>query len=284
MNYEKIYSDLCIRGKTRKKTRGSNLERHHIVPTFFFKKPKRAKRHNDGIYEGDGEHVGNITYLTPREHFIAHLLLCKIWKGTKWEYRCYTSVKMFLIGGKLNEKRCVFQYSSRLLEKYKIIANDGISKGKKKTMPAKEARTGKRLGIVETDHPRVLSGEWVHITKGMKKTKENRRKTSMATTGEKNGNSKYHDRELLESFKQCCYHFGKLVNGSLWIPYAKKNNLAYLTHWKPFRFDGRGRTGMIEDFLEIAKKENKDIEIITNYKSKEWHTFLKEELNKWELK
>jgi len=284
MNYGKIYQKLCERGKTRKKTRGSNLERHHIIPTFFFKNPARIKRYNDGIYEGDGEHVGNITYLTPREHFIAHLLLCKMWKGTKWEYRCYTSVKMFLIGGESNEKRCVFQYSSRLLEKYKIIANKGISEGKKGTMPAKEKKTGKRLGIVEMDHPKVLSGEWVHITKGIKKTEERKEQLKIKMKGLGNSNSKYTDEELLESFKQCCYHFGKLVNGSLWIPYSKKNNLAYLTSWKPFRFNGRGRKGMVEDFLEIAEKENKNIEIITNYKSKEWHTFLREELNKWELK
>jgi hypothetical protein len=284
MNYEKIYTMLCERGKTRKKVRGSNLERHHIIPTFFFKNPKRVKRYNDGIYEGDGEHIGNITYLTPREHFIAHLLLCKIWKGTKWEYRCYTACKMFLIGGETNDNRDVFRQNSRLIEKYKIQVNLGLSKGKTGTMPAKDAITGERLGIVEMTHPKVISGEWVHITKGIKKSDEILEKYRKNSKGLSNSNSKYSDEELLNSYKECCYYYGKLVNGSLWLPYAKRNNLPYITSWKSFRFDGRGKNGMVEDFLAIAEKEKRSIEIVTNYKSKEWHTFLKKEINKWESK
>lgn len=280
MNYGKIYQRLCEKGKTRKKTSVNNLERHHIIPTFFFKNNKRNLRYNDGIYEGDGEHIGNITYLTPREHFIAHLMLCKIWKETKWEYRCFTSVKMFLIGGRANDKRCVFQYSSRLLEKYKIAANKGVSEGKKGTMPAKEAKTGERLGIVSVDHPKVLSGEWVHITKGIKKTKEQKLKN--AKKGLENSNSKYTDQDLLESYKQCCYHYKKLVNNGLWVFYSEKNNLPYLKFWKCFRFDGRGQLGMREELLKQAKKDNIEIEIITNYNTGTWRKFVKEEKNKWE--
>ena len=282
MDYGKIYYNICQRGKTRKKVRGSNLERHHIIPTFFFKDNKRNLRYNDGIYDGDGEHIGNITYLTPREHFIAHLLLCKIWKGTKWEYRCFTSVKMFLIGGNSNEKRSVFQYSSRVLEKYKIIANKGISEGKKGTMPAKDLKTGERLGIVKMDHPKVLSGEWVHITKGIKKTKEQRLKN--AKIGLENSNSKYSDADLFESYKKCCYHYGKLVNNSFWVFYSEKNNLPCLKFWKDFRFDGRGKFGMKEDLLEQAKKDNIEIEIIENYSSGYWREFVKKEKRKWESK
>ena len=284
MNYEKIYTNQCSRGKTRKKTRGSNLERHHIIPTFFFKNPRRIKRYNDGVYEGDGEHIGNITYLTPREHFIAHLLLCKIWKGTKWVYRCFTSCKMFLIGGKTNENRDVFRQNSRLIEKYKIEINSGLSKGKNGTMPAKDAITGKRLGIVEVAHPKVISGEWVHITKGIKKSDEMLEKYRKNSKGLSNSNSKYLDEELLNSYKECCYYYGKLANGSLWIQYAKTYNLPYLTSWKPFRFEGKAWAGMVERLLEEAKKDKIEIEIVTNYKSKEWRQFVKKEKNKWASK
>jgi len=282
MNYGKIYAMLCERGKTRKKVRGSNLEKHHIIPTFFYRNNKRNLRHKDGIYEGDGEHVGNMTYLTPREHFIAHLLLCKIWKGTKWEYRCFTSCKMFLIGGETNEYRDVFKQNSRMIEKYKIKVNAGLSKGKIGTMPAKNAITGERLGIVEMDHPKVIRGEWVHITKDIVKTKEQRKKYSKP--GLKNHNSKYTDEQLLESYKRCCYHYGKLVNGTIWVPYAKMNNLPYLTFWKPFRFEGKAWNGMVERLLEEAKKDKMEIEIITNYNSKEWRQFVKKEKSKWALK
>jgi hypothetical protein len=282
MNYSNIYQKLCGRGKNRKKTKGSNLERHHIIPTFFFRDNKRNLRYNDGIYEGDGEHIGNITFLTPREHFIAHLLLCKIWKNTKWEYRCFTSVKMFLIGGKSNDNRCVYQYSSRLLEKYKIAANKGISKGKQGTMPAKDSNTGERLGIVSMDHPKVLSGEWVHITKGIKKSEEQRRKN--AKSGLENSNSKYSDRDLLESYKKCCYYYGKLVNASLWVFYSEVNNLPCLKHWKMFRFNNKGFSGMQEKLIEESNKENVRLEIIENYLDHKWRKFVTEEKKKWESK
>lgn len=278
MNYGKIYTNLCERGKFRKKVRGSNLERHHIIPTFFFKQSKRKKRYNDGIYEGDGNHVGNITYLTPREHFIAHLLLCKIWKGTKWEYRCFAACKMFLIGGETNETRDVFKQNSRLLEKYRLKTNTSISKGKSGTMPAKDAITGERLGIVDIKHPNVLNGRWVHITKGIKKTEKQRLKN--AKKGLENSNSKYTDDQLLESYKKCCYHYGKVVNSNLWIFFAEKHNLPLLKHWKQFRFNNKGFCGMVEKLLECAKEDNIDLETNINYKSASWRRFVTKEKNK----
>jgi hypothetical protein len=282
MNYSKIYQDLCERGKLRIKVRGSNLERHHIIPTFFFRKNKRNLRYKDGIYDGDGEHIGNITYLTPREHFIAHLLLCKIWKNTKWEYRCYTSVKMFLIGGNVNIKRKVFENSSKLYEKYKIEANKKISKGKSGTMPAKDSITGERVGIVELDHPNVVSGKWVHITKGIKKTEEQRKRYSK--NGTENHNSKYTDEQLLDSFKKCCYYYQKTVSSSLWIIYSKAHSLPYLTSWKKFRFDNRGFDGMWQEMIKSAKADGIKIEIIQNFTTKEWREFVKKEKQKWESK
>jgi hypothetical protein len=65
--YSSIYSNLCIRGCQRKSLygKGSNLHRHHIIP-----------RHSGGI---DAEE--NYTYLTIREHIIAHFLLWKLYKN-----------------------------------------------------------------------------------------------------------------------------------------------------------------------------------------------------------
>ena len=279
MNYEKIYQSICQRGIKRKKIRGSSLEVHHIIPVFFYKNNKRNLRYKDGIYEGDGEHVGNITYLTPREHFISHLILCKIWKNTKWEYRCYLSLKMFLNGGNVNNKRSVFNYSSRIYEKYRMQTNKAISKGKSGTMPAKDSITGERLGIVNVNHPKVLSGEWIHITKGVLKSKEQRIKQSKP--GLSNSNSKYSDNDLLESYKKCCYHYEKVVNGSLWVFFSEKNNLPHLKHWKQFRFENKGFYGMVEKLLNQAKKDNKLLETNIDYKSYEWRQFVAKEKNKW---
>jgi hypothetical protein len=284
MNYEKVYNALCARGKTRKKTRDSLLERHHILPLFFFKQSKRRTRYRDGIFEGDGDHIGNLTFLTPREHFIAHLLLCKIWRGTKWEYRCYTSVKMFLIGGYSNQKRCVFQHSSRAHERYKIVANKKISEGKGGTLPVKDAVTGERLGIVDNTHPKVLSGEWVHITKGMKKTDEFLAKHWRDTSGLNNSNSVYTDQELLDSYALCCKAYNTLVSASFWVAYSAAHNKPYIKFWKDFRFGGGGFGAMQTAASAQAKAVGVELKIITDHRSYEWREFVKKEKRKWESK
>lgn len=62
--YSKIYYTLCDSRKQEfaKYKKGSNLHKHHIIP-----------KHKNGT---DDDH--NITYLTIREHMIAHYLLWKI--------------------------------------------------------------------------------------------------------------------------------------------------------------------------------------------------------------
>ena len=84
--FEKIYNNICIRGKGLKESygRGSNLHKHHIIP-----------KHMGGL---DTEE--NLTYLSIREHIIAHYLLWKIHKNPN-DLR---SMKM--LGAKLSyEKR-----------------------------------------------------------------------------------------------------------------------------------------------------------------------------------
>jgi len=62
--YTKLYNNLCTKGKSllEQYTSGSGLHAHHIVP-----------RH-----QGGSDHPTNLTYLTVREHIIAHFLLWKI--------------------------------------------------------------------------------------------------------------------------------------------------------------------------------------------------------------
>jgi hypothetical protein len=280
MDYLKIYNTLCERGRLRNKRRGSNLEKHHIIPTFFFKDSKRNHRYKDGIFNGDGEGLNNITYLTPREHFISHLLLCKIWKGTKWEYRCYCSLKMFVNGGQVNKKRSVFEYSSRKYEYYKTKANAKISEGKSGTMPAKDAITGERVGIVSVEHPNVISEKWVHITKGIKKSKEQKLKQSFRSKGLSNAKSKYTDNQLIESFRKCCYECGVLVNHSFWISYSLQNDLPHLKFFKDFRFSGNGFSDLVEIINHQAKNDGIKLKIM-NHKSKEWKEFIRKEKAKW---
>lgn len=65
--YSTIYNNLCHKRCQLKESwkRGSNLHRHHIIP-----------RHSNGTDDED-----NFTYLTIREHILAHFLLWKIYKN-----------------------------------------------------------------------------------------------------------------------------------------------------------------------------------------------------------
>ena len=69
MFYISVYNNLCSSRSKLKDSWGykSGLHRHHIIP-----------RHVGGLDEEI-----NFTYLTPREHVIAHFLLWKIYQRSE---------------------------------------------------------------------------------------------------------------------------------------------------------------------------------------------------------
>lgn len=85
MFYYNTYYALCQRKKSLKEKygRGSGLHRHRILPG-----------HSGGEYVDD-----NVTYLTPREHTIAHFLLWKIYKNPN-DLR-----SMYVLGAQLTTKQ-----------------------------------------------------------------------------------------------------------------------------------------------------------------------------------
>jgi hypothetical protein len=66
MDYAKIYSNLCQRGKLDRNLK-EYTEIHHIIPRCL----------------GGSDDVENLTQLTYREHFLAHWILCRIHKNHK---------------------------------------------------------------------------------------------------------------------------------------------------------------------------------------------------------
>lgn len=63
MNYTKIYNNLISRNIVRE----DYVEKHHILPRCL----------------GGTDDITNIVELSPEEHYLAHLLLCKIYPGNK---------------------------------------------------------------------------------------------------------------------------------------------------------------------------------------------------------
>jgi hypothetical protein len=136
MNYEKIYQDLVTRAKDR--VVESYTEKHHIKPRCM----------------GGGDEIENLVALTPEEHYIAHMLLVKIYPGNKklvfaanmmanrnnkaygWIKRKFAiEIKKQNKGQKLTEE----QYQ-------KLLCN---VKGKKKTEEHKEAIRNAKLKQIE---------------------------------------------------------------------------------------------------------------------------------------
>lgn len=62
-----LYENICLNGKHRKQDykRGSGLHKHHIIPK----------------HSGGSEDIANFTFLTVREHIIAHYLLWRVYKN-----------------------------------------------------------------------------------------------------------------------------------------------------------------------------------------------------------
>ncbi len=63
MNYKNIYEDLINRSKNRSMPHNTYCESHHIIPKCM----------------GGTDAASNLVLLTGREHYIAHLLLAKIY-------------------------------------------------------------------------------------------------------------------------------------------------------------------------------------------------------------
>lgn len=72
MDYQSIYDRLIEKHRHNKRIKGKTND-HHIIPQCFAKV--------DNINDIDGR--WNRVHLPHREHFIAHLLLARIWRGHK---------------------------------------------------------------------------------------------------------------------------------------------------------------------------------------------------------
>lgn len=169
MNYKKIYDQLIARAKNENRLykTGIYYERHHIVPKCLG---------GSGKYSQWNTHY-NIVLLNAKEHFLAHLLLCEIYKDCSGlRYALWA-----MINQNRNGKR--YKISSRTynrikLESIKIMSetrkgrpshnkgkpNPGASlHNKNRPRPDLSERNRQRKGL-----PRNIKPGWVSPLKGKK--------------------------------------------------------------------------------------------------------------------
>jgi hypothetical protein len=99
MNYKLIYDAIITQARQRVNYSGY-LENHHIIPKFL----------------GGDNSKKNLVKLTPREHYLCHLLLTKFVPDQK-KYAAVKSVYMMLVWSYTNENRvkCIAGLSKKVI-------------------------------------------------------------------------------------------------------------------------------------------------------------------------
>jgi hypothetical protein len=189
MNYLKIYKQIVEKAKSenRRKKNGIYYERHHIVPDFMF--IERKRKGPKGHLPGDPDNPKNLVLLTAREHILCHVLLAKALYGKRYSHQAASALTFFYtkVMGNHPRQKNNLPGLMRKYKRYRELGLSGISKARQGKMPVVDAITRESIGSVPVDHPKVLSGEWIHHSKGIKITDPKRlEKFSKASSGTNN--------------------------------------------------------------------------------------------------
>jgi hypothetical protein len=192
--YQKWYDSLINKTITRnwdKKTSKCYVEKHHIIPRSL----------------GGNNNKDNLVYLTAREHFIAHLLLSKMYSGES-KSKMQLALYMFIKNPSLTSNRKMTSYSYEYAKKCLANATKAIHTGLAKPKTA-EHRLKLSLALKGKPRPDISKA-----LKGRKISKETKRKIGDARKG------KTFTPEVKEKIRQAAiaqwtrYH----ANGNIHIP------------------------------------------------------------------
>lgn len=79
MNYSNLYNKLIQNAQTRGYDHNETYHIHHIKPASMCRISQRYKVRDHYVWDIDADTKSNLVMLTPREHYIAHLLLAKLY-------------------------------------------------------------------------------------------------------------------------------------------------------------------------------------------------------------
>jgi len=201
--YKQLYKEIIDAAKLEKRTKNSGIyyESHHIVPEFMFKNRKRTGP--AGHLDGNANSVDNLVLLTFQEHLMAHYYLYEILKDTRYGYSAGSALQFFFIKATGNHirQRTLSEVDKQFLDEMahlRKIGIESISRARLGKMPVVNAITREKVGSVPIDHPKVVSGEWVHHTTGKKFPNSGRNQK-----GANNANYKEMTQEHLDKIFQC---------------------------------------------------------------------------------
>lgn len=156
MNHIKIYKQL-IMNRICNPVKSTYKERHHIVPKS----------------EGGSDDADNVVNLTAREHYIAHLLLAKIYGDKKMH-----SAVIYMQTGK--RKKSKFKFNSHLYESMREAFGKKHSEYfKKHYIKEKHWNYGKHWSEEDKEKQRIAHKGQKAWNKGIPMSKEAKKKLSI---------------------------------------------------------------------------------------------------------
>lgn len=199
MNYENIYNNIIERAKNRTIDNNEYIERHHIIPKCL----------------GGDNSKNNIVKLYPKEHYIVHLLLYRMYpnhQGLAYSFwmMCNGNRKnkrTYNVSGRIYEEvRSVFIEMLRKRDptfkdkKHSEATKQKISNSKKgqKNWLGKKHKEESKLKMSESALGKKLSNETKEkmslSKKGIKFSDEHRKKLRESNMGDNNNYKRYLER------------------------------------------------------------------------------------------
>jgi hypothetical protein len=240
---------LQARNKNDERLKNSTLyvEVHHIIPRSL----------------GGLDELSNLVEVLPEEHLFIHMLRYKIYKKREdaLAVRCMLNGFMYKPYNKkqnlhifLNKKirmgyAWIRTHAQTIRRTEGWHTEDGlkrISEARKGKMPVKDKETGDFIGMVSNQHPNVISGKWVHHTKGRlmsEREKQMRRQMGDGRRGQNNHNAsglteEYFIEKGLEAFRE----FGIILPWKAMLILSQKRGFKWIKSTKS-RFDGKSVKG-----------------------------------------
>jgi len=255
--HQQLYKQIIDQAKTenRQKNQGVYLEWHHIVPEFMFRNRKRKGPH--GHLDGDPNHPDNPVLLTFQEHRMTYYYLYEIHKDTRYGYQAGSALQFFFTKAGGNHKRQIHlsevdQLFLNSMAHLREIGISSISKARKGKMPVVDVITCQSIGSVAVDHPKVLSGEWIHHSKG-----KPGHKNGKSQKGLQNNNYKSMTTERRQRVYDCVGHSvvdGGYFSAKLFVSALKKEFSEFKKVSQVWVFNN---FGSYEDLIRSYNQERK---------------------------
>jgi hypothetical protein len=153
MNYHKIYKQLVEEALKANTDPAAYYEKHHILPRSM----------------GGADTLDNLVPFTPRQHFIAHLLLERMTRGTPEHYKMLKAVYIMSNGSRghtarLHEKIRVQHHIQHKLSIHRKQYGEGVFRATGLYQYYKDASVSKRLIKTLKDEFKIINKKDTIIT------------------------------------------------------------------------------------------------------------------------